>query len=105
MELLKNKCYEKNNQSASISSHWNHSSNRINYFVFLLRSHSLLYCAVPKVATRTFLTFITYLYIRDELITSLTDNSSAYFTDHSNLFNEDYFNQMLSSSIKVNRMN
>jgi len=63
-----------------------------NYLGFVLRSHSLFYCSVPKVATRTFLIFITYLHIRDDLIPLFSNNSTLNSSD---------YNQTILSSIKV----
>ncbi|CAF5010953.1 unnamed protein product, partial [Rotaria sp. Silwood1] len=72
----------------------------------VLRSHSLFYCSVPKVATRTLLRFITYLHIRDDLIPLLKNHSrfknSLNFTSNSNIFNVDYFNQARSPSTRNN---
>ncbi|CAF1006665.1 unnamed protein product [Adineta ricciae] len=59
-----------------------HSDKTLNYLGFLLQSHSLFYCSVPKVATRTILPFITYLHVRDDLL-PLTKNHSS----HVNMFN------------------
>ncbi len=102
VELLKNKCYNKNNPSVSSVPHLNHRGVLANHLGFLLRSQSLFYCSVPKVATRTLLTYITYLHIRDELIASLTNNSSPYFKDNSNLFDKNYLIHMFSGAVKVN---
>ena len=49
-----------------------HRSHLLNHLGFVLRSHSFFYCSVPKVATRTFLPFLTYLHVRDELLTNAT---------------------------------
>ena len=82
----------------------------LNHLGFVLRSHSLFYCSVPKVATRTILKFITYLHIRDDLIPLLKNNSTLlWLNSHpdlksmnkSNMFNADYLNKIISSSIKV----
>jgi hypothetical protein len=99
---LETECSNNTITSTSTLSYLIHPKNVLNHLGFVLRSHSLFYCSVPKVATRTLLTYITYLHIRDELITSLTNNSKLYFNDHSNLFRTNYLNQMLSSSINVN---
>ena len=77
-------------------------SNMLNHLGFVLRSQSLFYCSVPKVATRTFLTYITYLHVRNELLASYTNNSASYFHINTEPFNANYINQMLSSSIQVN---
>ena len=37
----------------------------IELVTFLLRSKSLMYCAVPKMATKTILSLLTYVYLRD----------------------------------------
>ena len=95
--LIRSVC-QRNHHPAIISEH----RKLINHLGFLLRSHSLFYCSVPKVATRTLLNYITYLHIRDEIIPSLTNQSSVYFKDRSSLFNTDFINSMLSSSIQVN---
>ncbi|CAF1316148.1 unnamed protein product [Adineta steineri] len=71
-----------------------HQNKILNHLGFVLRSHSLFYCSVPKVATRTLLTYMTYLHIRDEIIPSLANKSAISFK-------ADYLNQMLSSAIKV----
>jgi hypothetical protein len=68
----------------------------LNHLGFVVQSHSLFYCSVPKVATRTLLTYITYLYIRDEIMNASINSSK-------NNFDADYLNGMLSTSIKVNR--
>ena len=60
---------------SSLSSLIAHSS-MLNHLGFVLRPQSFFYCSVPKVATRTVLTFLTYLHIRDELIPAI--NSSRY---------------------------
>lgn len=104
-EFLKTQCYDRGNPSMSrsfIADDDDDNENFLNYLGFVLRSRSLFYCSVPKVATRTLLNYITYLHIRDELIITLTKNSSANFRDDSSLFNVDYLNEMLASSIKVN---
>lgn len=51
-------------------------SNMLDHLGFVLRPQSFFYCSVPKVATRTVLTFLTYLHIRDELIPAI--NSTRY---------------------------
>ena len=72
-------------------------SEMLNHLGFILRSHSLFYCSVPKVATRTFLMFLTYLHIRDELMAPVKTNY------RSPPFKADYLYKMLPPSIKVNR--
>ena len=37
----------------------------IDLVTFLLHSKSLMYCAVPKMATKTILSLLTYVYLRD----------------------------------------
>lgn len=36
--------------------------------ILSLQSHSLAYCAVPKIASKSFLTLMMYVYIRDAII-------------------------------------
>ncbi|CAF4285859.1 unnamed protein product, partial [Rotaria magnacalcarata] len=75
-----------------------------NYLGFVLRSRSLFYCSVPKVATRTFLTFITYLHIRDDLIPLLTNKSTLSNWNSqrkANPFDFNNINQILSYPMKV----
>lgn len=36
----------------------------LNTSIFLVESESLMYCSVPKVASKTFISVITYVYIR-----------------------------------------
>ncbi|CAF0937794.1 unnamed protein product [Adineta ricciae] len=81
-----------------------HSDKTLNYLGFLLQSHSLFYCAVPKVATRTILPFITYLHVRDDLL-PLTKNHSSQmnmFNSKSqkitNTFNSEYIMKMIFNS-------
>ncbi|CAF3382260.1 unnamed protein product [Rotaria sp. Silwood1] len=105
--------YEDQNQCFNNSKSLDHTLSNItrqnkilNYLGFVLRSHSLFYCSVPKVATRTLLRFITYLHIRDDLIPLLKNhsifNSSVNFTNHLNIFNVADFNQVLLSSTRNN---
>jgi threonine synthase len=101
-QFLGNKCGNKNNPSLQTLSNVIRRNSLLDHLGFVLRSHSLFYCSVPKVATRTLLTYITYLHVRDELITSLTNNSSLYVNINSEIVNTNYLNQMLSSSITVN---
>ena len=101
-ELLKTQCYDSADPSMSRSFIADDDENFLNYLGFVLRSRSLFYCSVPKVATRTILNYITYLHIRDELIITLTKNSSAKFRDDPRIFDIDYLNELLGSSIKVN---
>ncbi len=102
MKSLWDKCSDKINPSVSMDSNLIRQDKMLNYLGFVLRSHSLFYCSVPKVATRTLLPYITYLHIRDELITAFTNNSTLNFNANLSLFNVDYISQMISSSIKVN---
>ncbi len=87
-----NKCDDKRFRSRQTVSNVIHRDDLFNYLGFVLRSHSLFYCSVPKVATRTFLIFLTYLHIRDDLIPLLSNNSTL---------NISYYNQTILSSIKV----
>ncbi|CAF4079056.1 unnamed protein product [Rotaria magnacalcarata] len=78
-------------------------SQIINYLGFILRSGSVFYCSVPKVATRTFLQFITYLHIRDDLIPLLTHKSTLSnwnFQQKLNPFDFNDLNQILSYPMK-----
>ena len=93
-DLLKDKCQNKENPSVRRVSTFNHHNEILNHLGFVLRSHSMFYCSVPKVATRTLLTYMTFIHIRDELIPSLTNQSIR--------FDADYLNTMLANSIKVN---
>lgn len=102
MEFLRNNCNDKSNPSVSALSNLIQRDKMLNHLGFVLRSQSLFYCSVPKVATRTLLNYITYLHIRDELITSYKSNSTLYFNVSSNPINTDYLNKMLSTTIKVN---
>jgi hypothetical protein len=102
VEYLKNKCYDKNHPSSSTIPYISHRSLLKNHLGFHLQSQSLFYCSVPKVATRTLLTYITYLHVRDELIPALTNNSSVYLKDITNLFDMNYLYKMFSDSVKVN---
>jgi hypothetical protein len=92
LEFLHNQCGYKNNPSLqTLTSIIYHRNEILNHLGFVLRSHSLFYCSVPKVATRTLLTYITYLHIRDEIMNSSVNN-----------LNLDQLNEVLSTSIKVN---
>ena len=86
------------------------SNQILNYLGFVLQSHSLFYCSVPKVATRTFLKLITYLHVRDELIRLIKKN----FTDplpnlhptlqpltESNSFKKSYLERLLFPNLQV----
>jgi hypothetical protein len=101
MEFLKNQCQDGGKPSASMLQHLINRNTILNHLGFILRSHSLFYCSVPKVATRTLLTYITYLHIQDELITALTSNSTSYFNKNSTLFDVEYLNKTLSNSTGV----
>lgn len=92
IEFLKNQCQNKGNPSASTLHNLIRRNNILNYLGFVLRSHSLFYCSVPKVATRTLLIFMTYLHIRDDLIPLFSNNSTSNSSD---------YNQKILSSIKV----
>ncbi|CAF4105521.1 unnamed protein product [Rotaria sordida] len=99
-------CFDKSKSSHQTLSKITRQDKVINYLGFVLRSHSLFYCSVPKVATRTLLTFITYLHIRDDLIPLLTNystlNNTLNFTNNLNIFKLADFNQMLLSSTRNN---
>ncbi|CAF4128577.1 unnamed protein product, partial [Adineta steineri] len=49
------------------------SNELINMISFVLQSQSLMYCPVPKVATKTLLNVILYIHVRD-LINNLNNN-------------------------------
>ncbi|CAF4617227.1 unnamed protein product [Rotaria socialis] len=98
-----NNCVDDSKSSLRILSSVIFRSGIINYLGFVLRSHSLFYCSVPKVATRTFLSFITYLHIRDDLIYLLTNKSTLSnwkSQRKANLFDFNNINQILSSPMK-----
>ncbi|CAF0882587.1 unnamed protein product [Rotaria sp. Silwood1] len=101
-----NQCFNNSKSLDHTLSNITRQNKIINYLGFVLRSHSLFYCSVPKVATRTLLRFITYLHIRDDLIPLLKNhsifNSSVNFTNHLNIFNVADFNQVLLSSTRNN---
>jgi hypothetical protein len=90
-----NKCVDRNGSPRRSLSNVIRYDSTFNYLSFILRSHSLFYCSVPKVATRTLLLFLTYLHIRDDLIPLMMNNSK------SNFFNISYFTKMNSSSTQV----
>ncbi|CAF1396872.1 unnamed protein product [Rotaria magnacalcarata] len=99
----RNDCTNDSKSSLRILSSVIYSSETINYLGFVLRSHSLFYCSVPKVATRTFLTFLTYLNIRDELIPLLTNKSTISNLNSqikANPFDFNSINQILSYPMK-----
>ncbi|CAF4370086.1 unnamed protein product, partial [Rotaria sp. Silwood2] len=102
----RNQCFDNRKPSRQTLLSITNHNKLINYLGFVLRSHSLFYCSVPKVATRTLLKFITYLHIRDDLIPLLKNhsrfNNSLNFTSNLNIFNVAYFNQMFSSSTRKN---
>jgi hypothetical protein len=100
-EFIRNKCGDNAIPPRRSLSSILRFSDTLNYLGFVLRSHSLFYCSVPKVATRTLLIFITYLHIRDELIPLIKNDSTSDADLSLNIYNVDYFNQMFSSSIKV----
>ncbi|CAF1253109.1 unnamed protein product [Rotaria magnacalcarata] len=98
-----NTCVNDSKLSLRILSSVIFRSDTINYLGFVLRSHSLFYCSVPKVATRTLLTFITYLHIRDDLIPLLTNKStlSNWNSERkANPFDFNNINQILSYPMK-----
>ncbi|CAF2935287.1 unnamed protein product [Rotaria sp. Silwood2] len=98
----RNRCFDNSKPSHQTLSKITHHNKLINYVGFLVRSHSLFYCSVPQVATRTLLTFITYLHIRDDLIPLLKNhsifNNNLNFTSNLNIFNGVVLNQMLLPS-------
>jgi hypothetical protein len=47
------------------SSRMRRTYQSIDPVTFLLQSKSLMYCAVPKIATKTILSLMTYVYLRD----------------------------------------
>jgi hypothetical protein len=98
IQYLRNQCGYNNNPSLQTLHNVIHydRSQILNHLGFVVQSHSLFYCSVPKVATRTLLTYITYLYIRDEIMNASINSST-------NTFDADYLNGMLSTSIKVNK--
>jgi hypothetical protein len=105
-KFLRNKCGDDSEPSIRALSSIVPRSQMLNHLGFVLRSHSLFYCSVPKVATRTLLNFITYLHVRDELLKVTTANSTAGLFKlssdfNSNPFKADYLNQMLTTPIAV----
>lgn len=90
-------CASRSHRSDRILSTIIQTNDVFQYLTFVLRSQSIFYCSVPKVATRTILIYLTYLHIRDELIPSIQNNDSTL-----NSFNLPYIKQMISSSFKVN---
>ncbi len=42
-----------------------HKNEFVNLITLVLRTRSLMYCAVPKVATKTLLTLMVYMHVRD----------------------------------------
>ncbi|CAF0965702.1 unnamed protein product [Rotaria sordida] len=62
----RNQCFNNSTSSGQTLLNITRQNKIINYLGFLLQSHSLFYCSVPKVATRTLIKFITYLHIRDD---------------------------------------
>jgi hypothetical protein len=92
------KCIDQNISSSQSLRHVIRRDDTFNYLGFVLRSHSLFYCSVPKVATRTLLLFLTYLHIRDDLMPLFENNSNSSL----DILNLRYFNQtIVSSSIQV----
>ncbi|CAM4846561.1 unnamed protein product [Rotaria magnacalcarata] len=102
-DKYRNNCMNDGKSSIQLLSSLVFRSEIINYLGFILRSESIFYCSVPKVATRTFLKFITYLHIRDDLIPLLTHNSTLRnwnFQRKLNPFDFNDINQILSSPMK-----
>jgi hypothetical protein len=93
--LLTSQCDRQSSSTRKLDNAFRYNA-MLNHLGFLLRSHSLFYCAVPKVGTRTFLNIITYLHLRDELIPSFSS------VNQSSAFNATYFARLLSSPAKVN---
>ena len=106
--FVRNRCSDTKELSRQSHSKINHRDSLINYLGFFLRSHSLFYCSVPKVATRTLLILITYLHIRDDLIPLLqnqsisnTLNLDLKAINRSNIFDAAYFNRLILNLTKV----
>ena len=100
--FLRDRCAEKKDVSRLTVSSVVRYNELMNYLGFVVRSHSLFYCSVPKVATRTLLIFITYLHIRDDLIPFLKSNSTSNSISNSNILNIDYFDRIKLPLVKVN---
>ncbi len=50
-----------------------HKNEFVNLITLVLRTRSLMYCAVPKVATKSLLTLMVYMHVRD-IIENLNNN-------------------------------
>ena len=101
-EFFENKCIDNSNRRHGSLLNTIRFGDILNYVGFVVRSHSLFYCSVPKVATRTLLTFLTYLHIRDDLIPLIKNLSTA----HEGLISTssiDYLNQLILSLVKVKK--
>lgn len=96
-QMLETGCSQPNIPSVYALPNLIRDSEMLNHLGFILQSHSLFYCSVPKVATRTFLMFLTYLHLRDELMAPVKPNS------RSPSFKADHLYQVLPPSSKVNR--
>lgn len=59
----------------------------LKYLGFFLEKNSMFYCAVPKVATRSLLKYVTYLHIKYELLGSIRNASSLILDAASKLKN------------------
>ncbi|CAF0765272.1 unnamed protein product [Adineta steineri] len=104
---IDDKCASMKRPSRQSLSNIIRNDKMLNYLGYVLRSHSLFYCSVPKVATRTLLTFMTYLHIRDDLIPLITNysssnifnfNTNSNFKKSSDMINADYFKRILYQS-------
>ena len=107
LKSFKNQCGHSYNSYSRAYSKILHSDKTLNYLGFLLQSHSLFYCSVPKVATRSILPFITYLHVRDDLL-PLTKNHPSQmniFNSKSqritNTFNSEYIMKLIFNSSQV----
>ncbi|CAF1062849.1 unnamed protein product [Adineta ricciae] len=70
-QLLNNKCIDSNRLVPAKKNHT--FASLVQEFPWLrgsilsLQSHSLAYCAIPKIASKSFLTLMIYVYIRDAI--------------------------------------
>ena len=81
---LDNQCNENNSMKSDLTKSssihltrvypWLHSA------LFPIQSRSLMYCAIPKVASKTLVSLMIYVYIRDT-IQNLTLNGTKSFLD------------------------
>jgi len=74
---LRDRCNHLNSAASDIRHHTGLHLVRDNaafiWATFLLRSKSLMYCAIPKIATKTLLTVMNYIHLRD-IIDHLNNN-------------------------------